>query len=258
VEAPDAVLGLYSNNVGSGGSAITFGEIAFGSLVDKWGIVRETDTGGKGLRITYGTSTDQFVNPTVMYLDDSGNVGIGTNSPDEELEVVGDILASGDYTYSSAKTHYLNLPACEFQRARSYDDIDYHLDSLGYGCITIGGEFTELCSPIHLPDGATVTEFRVYYYDDHSVADMGIGASLRARTLYQTTVPTAMASVTDTTSGSVAAVVSSYDNTIDIPVINNSSYQYYIWIILTQTFPSCPDMRFYGCKIKYTVDTVNP
>jgi hypothetical protein len=81
VEAQDAVLGLYSNEAGAAGSALTFGEITGGSLVDKWAIVRETASGGKGLRFTFGTGSNQFNNTIVMYLDDDGDVGIGTASP---------------------------------------------------------------------------------------------------------------------------------------------------------------------------------
>jgi hypothetical protein len=81
VEADDAILGLYSGETGSAGSAVTFGEIASGVLVDKWAIVRETTgDGDSGLRITYGTDNDQFQNSLMMYLDATGKVGIGTKT----------------------------------------------------------------------------------------------------------------------------------------------------------------------------------
>jgi hypothetical protein len=60
-------------------------------LVDKWAIIRETAGGGKGLRVTYGTGKDQFVNPTMMYLDSLGNVGVGTTSPHSTLHVNGSL-----------------------------------------------------------------------------------------------------------------------------------------------------------------------
>jgi hypothetical protein len=67
LEDADAILGLYSGTSGPAGSAITFGEVVGGALVDKWSILRETTGGGKGLRIAYGTNKDQFLNPTMMY-----------------------------------------------------------------------------------------------------------------------------------------------------------------------------------------------
>jgi hypothetical protein len=91
LEDADAILGLYSGTSGPAGSAITFGEIAGGALAEKWAIIRETAGGGKGLRITYGTDKDQFVNPTIMYLDSLGNVGVGTKITHSTLRVNGSL-----------------------------------------------------------------------------------------------------------------------------------------------------------------------
>jgi hypothetical protein len=105
VEDADAVLGLYSSAGGGAGSAITFGEVTGGALVDKWGIARETAGGGKGLRITYGTDKDQFVNPTIMYLDSLGNVGIGTKITHSTLRVNGSLaMKINAVTYSHGLT----------------------------------------------------------------------------------------------------------------------------------------------------------
>lgn len=103
VEDNDAVVGLYSYEGGTLGSGITFGEIAGGVLADKWGIVRETAGGGKGLRVTYGTDSDQGVNPTLMYLDDLGKVGIGTRDPAEKLDVRGNLSV---YDISSTQNQF--------------------------------------------------------------------------------------------------------------------------------------------------------
>jgi hypothetical protein len=137
VEADDAILGLYSNAGGSAGSALTFGEIDGGALVDKWAFVRETTTGGDdGLRITYGTSNDQFGNDVVMYLDANRRVGIKTRSVGTyELYVAGDAYATGGWTPSdlrfkhdieeidSALDKVLNLRGVLFRwRTQEYTD----------------------------------------------------------------------------------------------------------------------------------------
>jgi hypothetical protein len=89
VEDTDAILALYSSEAGWTGSAITLGEITGGALVDKWSLVRETAGYGKGLRITYGTDKDPLKNDKVMYLDDSGNIGIRTAIPQAGLHLKG-------------------------------------------------------------------------------------------------------------------------------------------------------------------------
>ncbi len=89
VEDTDAILALYSSEAGFTGSAITLGEITGGALVDKWSLVRETAEHGKGLRITYGTDKDPLKNDKVMYLDDSGDIGIRTTDPQAGLHLKG-------------------------------------------------------------------------------------------------------------------------------------------------------------------------
>jgi hypothetical protein len=103
VEADNAIMGLYSSGGGPAGSAVTFGEITGGALVDKWAIVRETTgEGSSGLRITYGTNPDQFQNSIMMYLDDSGKIGIGASSfGSETFRVNGSGCATGGWSTCS-------------------------------------------------------------------------------------------------------------------------------------------------------------
>ncbi len=85
VEDQDAVMGLYSNEAGSAGSAFSLAEVnsATGDLVDKWGFARLTSGADSDLRITYGTNPHPYDNFTFMTLASNGNVGIGITSPDD-------------------------------------------------------------------------------------------------------------------------------------------------------------------------------
>jgi len=85
IEDQDAVISLYSNEFGSAGSALVFGEISSttGEVTDKWGLARLTEGAGSRLRVTYGTNTHPYDNPTVMTFDPSGSVGIGDVTPDD-------------------------------------------------------------------------------------------------------------------------------------------------------------------------------
>ena len=108
VEDLDAVMGLYSGDAGNAGSAVSFAELSGGTLTDKWGIIRETTRGGvgggSGLRFTFGTSSDHFTNPIIMYLDDTGKVGIGTKTFGTELfRVDGSACAAAWNTCSDLK-----------------------------------------------------------------------------------------------------------------------------------------------------------
>jgi hypothetical protein len=195
---------------------------------------------------------------TKLIVKNDGKVGIGTSGPDTELEVVGDLQVSGDYTYLSPKTHYLNLLACEFTPHRSNDDDVYYLSS-GYGFVLSGSSPYDLFlyCPVHLPDDATVTEFRLYYYDDSFTADLNIDALLLTRWNYETTGSDTMAHISISTSGYSSSVQSSYDDTIASATLYNTSNQYYVAVAIDvdDTFSV---LRFYGCRIRYTINTLNP
>lgn len=66
LEDNDAVLGIYSSNTGSFGSALVFGESTGNALNDKWGMVRTTTNTDPELRVTYGTDTNYAQNPTAL------------------------------------------------------------------------------------------------------------------------------------------------------------------------------------------------
>jgi len=91
IEAVDAQLDLTSSSSGSWGSAINFVEGASVSAnTDVWSIARQT-TGGNGdssLRFNFGTS-NQHDNAHKVTFASSGNVGIGTTSPNHLLEIDG-------------------------------------------------------------------------------------------------------------------------------------------------------------------------
>ncbi|MCG3128654.1 MAG: hypothetical protein CHACPFDD_03543 [Phycisphaerae bacterium] len=91
VEDDDAVIGIYSSETGSRGSAISLGEITGGDLVDKWTMVRNTSGSGGQLIFKYGTDPNYSNNTTMLLIEPGGDVGIGTSSPDARLEVAGDI-----------------------------------------------------------------------------------------------------------------------------------------------------------------------
>ena len=73
VESEDAVVGLYSENAGSWGSALVLGEIRSDGLNNKWSIARGTGTSGS-LHFTSGLNANYSSNNTVMRIDTDGSV----------------------------------------------------------------------------------------------------------------------------------------------------------------------------------------
>jgi hypothetical protein len=77
IEAQDAVLGLYSPNSGSWGSALVLSETAF-LAGNKWAMARTTSGAGAGnenqLRFTFGTDSNYAANDAQMRIEPNGNV----------------------------------------------------------------------------------------------------------------------------------------------------------------------------------------
>jgi hypothetical protein len=97
------VIELISSTGGGTGAAIAFGEYNSGSRINKWGIIRENSAAGNGLNFTYGTGKNHFTNSSMLYLDDTGKVGIGTETPQSKLDISGSLTIGSSYagTYAA-------------------------------------------------------------------------------------------------------------------------------------------------------------
>ena len=115
------------------------------------------DAGGVGVWTVSGND--------VYY--DVGNVGIGTTTPGAKLEVAGDVLVSGAVTFAPPKTRCFSMPACVFIP----DDPGAY--NVGYGGIW-QADAEPMCfyAPVHLPSGATITDFLAFVGDSNAAADI--------------------------------------------------------------------------------------
>lgn len=194
------------------------------------------------------------LNGSNIYNTNTGNVGIGTTSPTAPLDVVGNVKTSGDYKYTSPKTYYLNIPAADFN---SFCEAQENWINTGdYIYLTPPNTIIQLRCPVHLPEGATVTEFQTYLYDNNTTSDITLSISLKGRYIYSTSIFN-MALLTVNTAGSSTSIQAFTDTTIENPTIDNENNQY--WIFATYNPHSYYGLsRFYGCRIAYTINTIAP
>jgi hypothetical protein len=199
-----------------------------------------------------------------MYYDNTNEyVGIGDTNPDAKLDVVGDAQVSGDYKYSAPKTYYYSMPATDFIPK---SDNRIELDSWEYS--NTGGSHInalkthdykiQLMGSVHLPHGATMTNFSLEYMDAEASHDLTVTAYLFNRTNPNWHPLSESAKIEKiSSSGNSFTVKSFYTNTISNATIDNEHSTYYIEIVYEVPTPSVY-LSFYGCRIEYTMDTIAP
>jgi len=193
----------------------------------------------------------------VLFVNYNANVGIGTLDPNEKLEVNGSIKISGDYKYNSSKTCYLNVPSVAFHQLPTEsldDDIYGYYDGLGYIEYDTKPYNINIYTPVFLPDGAKVTNFSVYYFDEEEDYDMQIDAYLRNNSLGEHD-PERMANVDLITLDEEVGY--DYDKSIRFNIIDNENYHYYISVYMEIEGGESTSLGFEGCRIEYTLDTIN-
>jgi hypothetical protein len=126
---------------------------------------------GHSLDASDGSPTD------VVYVDSNGYVSIGEGDTAVKFDVSGDIEVNGiinttKVSYSSPRTYYVSIPAEAFIPERN---IDYSILGGEWGIFIETGE-AELVAPVHLPHGAKITLFQVFFADYSYSSD--ISASL--------------------------------------------------------------------------------
>lgn len=187
-----------------------------------------------------------------LYLKDTaalmGDVGIGTTTPAEALEVVGNISAD-KVVYRSARTHYYSVGDGAFFSATG----EPFETSRGYGgtFITTAG-YGILVAEVHLPDGAVVTEFKVYFVDNTDDPGEDFSVSLvRVLNGFSTLATVDTSSVT--ASPDLQNLV---DSSINIPIIDNSSGHTYHVRVITDHWPGADTLRIASAVIEYTISEV--
>jgi hypothetical protein len=186
---------------------------------------------------------------TVYY---NGAVGIGTTSVPTTslLKVQGDveIPAANDYSYTTAKTKYLNVPAVAFRGGISVQST-FSAGTQAYAYFNSGtvGLSEYVLSPIYLPDGAIITGVDAYVFDNDATYNVGsVDVMAKSNT---STIGSILINVSagTTVQNSVIQTLSLSGLSL---TVNNSLNSYYLRVNLIE---NNANIRLYGMRITYTV-----
>jgi len=154
------------------------------------------------------------------------------------LTVSGNVTAP-DLLYFPAKTDYFSLPSEAFQPA---SDVVYYNVGGAYLVSGAGG----LVAPVHLPHGATVTEFKVYFYDN-SASDLTIF-------LYRVALSNGPYGTMATLSTSgVPGYTSASAPSISFNPVDNANYAYVVNVYCSAW--NSTNLEIKGVSIKYTISS---
>jgi hypothetical protein len=155
-----------------------------------------------------------------------------------------------------ARTFVMQITANEFvvdSPAENYNR--------GSGLIYPAGGDTQLIleAGVHLPDGATVTKLKPVFFDSSATEDI-VDTDVRLE-YFTTTNPSlvTMANILQLGSNGFAGGLFAPFQTTSIvdAVIDNSARAYVVTVVLKVT-NTTSDLRFYGVRIEYTLDSLLP
>lgn len=182
-----------------------------------------------------------------MVVANDGNVGVGTATPAQRLDVVGTARAT-DFAYASARTRYLSLPPSAFQPRVNGGDavVESAVGATYYAASVTSGNFA---APVDLPDGAVITGISVWLVDNSAAGDMS--ANLLRR-------PYTSQAYISLGSGSTAGAMVDVQEVVCPPlahVVDNSANTYILSIFCNNWDGLLTAVK--GARITYTVSAPN-
>lgn len=227
----------YLDNLGAGDASMGFGSAGVDYTI---GI---DNSDASTFKIAYGSTlgTSEAIAVTT-----SNFVGIGTNSPSERLEVLGnvEIPAANEYKFATPKTNYASVPVGGFTSNFSGYQVLKIAGTAGTSYIYMSGGAIGnngyATASIQLPDGVTVTGLKSYLYKNTG-SSINTNVYLVRNAVDASGTESVMATITKSTNGTTAVLTST--NSIVNPEIDNNNYSY---SVVFRGSENSADNRVYG------------
>ncbi len=238
-----APLGPLHVEIPATGDVIVAKRTDTGQQLKSWFHQPSGQTAIQSLNST-GSGTDLLLNP------DGGNVGIGITTPAFKLEVAGDASVLGNLDVQGTITQGSQTKYYSFgvRDANSTEDENY---LKAYVLATFGYPINTTI-PIHLPQGATITDITIHVNDNDINNDANCSLyALVGASFTQTEVPmTPIDAVSSTGTGKQSPTT-----TLSTPhTVDNQTNIYWLRIYAGTGTVVGPTILFYGGYITYTVN----
>jgi hypothetical protein len=188
---------------------------------------------GSGINCATQLTTANLPNTAVLR-DASGNINLG------------DVTASGDFNYASARTRYLTISAAAFTAgSTNFSQATYATATSPLRAMITSSGPHFLKAPVQLPNNAWMREWSCLVYDASGTYNVSMtmyelpSLSVVESTLWGTMVSSSSTGATTVTTGSVNFQV-------------NPTSAYHLRVAPTNTL--CGDLcQVYQCQIRYDV-----
>jgi hypothetical protein len=217
VTTSEIVNGTITNNDISSSAAISASKIYDGV--------------GSGLNADYLDGVDGL-----RYVRDNGDTMTGNYTINGDLTV-------DSVVYNTARTHYYSVGPVDFV---PYGD-DPLINNFGNGGVYVSDGSGYIFAGVHLPHGAAITTFTVYFYDADATANLK--ASLWGEYL---TSAFQVISLDETTSSGSGGAMNVTDSTIN-HTVNNSTLSYFVRVDSDPFGTWSSNLRVRGVRIGYTI-----
>ena len=198
-----------------------------------------------GADITSGTVADARIDPVIARDSEImptvlANDGVGSGLDADRLDgLQASSFAAVTHTHSGVQ--YFTVGSEGFVPG---SNIDY-FNTYGTGGAYIASGSGALVAPVHLPNGAVVTGFRVYYFDA-SAGDLSV-------TLYGQGFSSSYFTLANVSSSGVVSYSNGIDTTITNGTIDNTSSSY---LVNANSAAWDSNLKIKAAVIVYTVNTV--